>query len=192
MTEDNQGPLYSDVNLALARCGAAMGAAEAHGLLCGLLCASERIDSVAWLTQIMDTDDHADADQTAARSVLMTLLSETVRQFNDEDFGFYPLVPDDDTPLQQRTTVLKDWCEGFLLGLGSAGIHDHANLPEGTDEVIQDLIEVTRLDTDTLGVGETEEEAYAEIYEYVRMGAMLIREELRAVQRPRPDDAVVH
>jgi len=44
-----------------------------------------------------------------------------------------------------------------------------------TSEALEDLSEMTRLETATIGYSEEEERAYAELLEFVRMAVMLIR-----------------
>ena len=76
---------------------------------------------------------------------------------------------------------------GFLYGLGSAGEDIQARLSKDALEVLSDFSEVTRLRTDA-EESESSEADYSEIVEYMRVGVMLIFEELRG--RPRPGDGV--
>ena len=78
-----------------------------------------------------------------------------------------------------HATALRDWCEGFLYGFGIAGVSpDHALSAEGR-EALRDIGELTRLDAEQVAEGESEEGALTEIIEFLRVAALLIREEVR-------------
>ena len=82
---------------------------------------------------------------------------------------------------------MADWCSGFLYGFGSAGDNVESRLSKDALEVLSDFSEVTRLRSDG-EESESSEADYSEIVEYMRVGVMLIFEELRG--RPEPGDTV--
>jgi len=51
-------------------------------------------------------------------------------------------------------------------------------------EILRDLAEISKVEFDVEGAGEAEEGAYAEIVEYVRVGVLLINEEMHPVKAP--------
>ena len=51
-------------------------------------------------------------------------------------------------------------------------------LPANVDEMLRDLTHIGRATVDAGEQGEAEEEAYAEVVEYVRVGVQLIHDEL--------------
>lgn len=108
------------------------------------------------------------------RGLLGRLFEDTREQLNDFGFGFQPLLPDDDQPLNERANALADWCRGFLLGFGYAG--QESQTPGACAEILRDFAEISRLDPDASG--EAAEVAYAELTEYVRVGVQLVRGEL--------------
>ena len=80
-----------------------------------------------------------------------------------------------------------------LYGLGTAGFENFERLPTDTNEFLQDLIEITRTNFEGITASEQEEGAYAEIVEYVRIGTLLIREEIKHIDDGAPsDDSVLH
>jgi len=107
---------------------------------------------------------------------------------NDATGDFKLLLMDDDDPLSERVETLAAWCQGFIYGLAAGGIKEGSELPEDTAELLKDMIEISRAgnDVDDTGVEESDdnddEEAYMEIEEYVRMGVLLIYEELQPLQ----------
>jgi hypothetical protein len=153
-----------------------MGAAELHGGLCGLLCGGGR--RAAWLAEVM-----ADPEQAApvANSPLAVLEAATAAQFEDSDFDLELLLPDDDEPLAQRGEALLDWCRGFLGGLGLTP--GATRLGEEAQEAVADLAKIAAADLD-YDDPESDEEALAEIQEFVRVVALLVHGDCRGDAEP--------
>jgi len=99
--------------------------------------------------------------------------------------GFEPLLPDDAVPLRLRVDALASWCGGFLYGLSAHRKLDLRSMSEEARETLRDFTDFTQAGFDSGGDLETEEAAYAELVEYVRVGAQLLFLELR----PRPPAA---
>ncbi len=196
---DATQPDFRRIEDILRRIGVGALAAEVHGSLCGLLCASEGVDAAAWAAGVLRGTMGAPQDHSsplgevraADQALLVQLHTQTVAQINDANYGFDLLLPEDDEPLVERAEALSQWCQGFLLGLGLGGIQDHNKLPGDAGEIIRDLADISRLGHSGES-GEDEETAYAEIVEYVRMGVLLVFEELRPSRTAKPDGGVVH
>jgi uncharacterized protein YgfB (UPF0149 family) len=120
----------------------------------------------------------------ALHEALTEAWRSTVAQFEDEEFGFTLWLPDDDEPLEERTVALACWCSGFLAGLGSGGQLEA--LSEEAREAIGDLQDIARAELSAPpGDGpesEEDETAFAEIVEYVRVVALVLREDFRGPQ----------
>jgi yecA family protein len=191
---------WSLVNSALRRRGIATDAAENHGVLCGLLCARGTEVRQAWLALLREeagaeTDapaggEEAEAD-AGAWEELSRLYAETLAQLRDEGFAFYLLLPDDDQPLDLRAEAMTEWCQGFLYGLAAGGLEDYSVLPDEVREIVEDIVEISQAATDS-GAGESDETAYAELIEYLRVGVILVFEALEAERGTRNDDRVIH
>ncbi len=97
------------------------------------------------------------------------------------------MLPDDDEHLGERTAALAHWCSGFLYGLGVSGVTESTQLPGEAAEVLGDLAKIASVDYELDEPGEAEEQAYEEVVEYVRVGALLVFESLRG---PRLDESV--
>ncbi len=149
-------------------------AAEAHGLLAGLLCMDAGVDREFWLNLVFGPE--AEVSNAGELAPWTRLFEATRRQLDDFDFSFTLLLPDDDNPLEERADALGEWCRGFLLGLGY-GSKD-SNWPGECTELLQDFVEITRLDP--AASGEADEAAFEELAEYVRVGVQVIQGELRS------------
>lgn len=171
-------PTYFELSRLLENVGADTGAAEAHGLLTGLV-ASGRVDEAQLVTEIFPGGPDRNAFDEASRESVLALVRETSAAFTDPTTVFSPLLPLDDSPLKERALALRDWCEGFLYGLG-VGEADQRTLHADITEAVGDLGELTRLDVAIIGDSEEEEQAFVDLVEFVRAAVMMIQAELAA------------
>ena len=171
-------PTYFELSRLLENVGADTGAAEAHGLLAGLV-ASGRVDEAQLVSEIFPAGPGQNAFTEESRESVLTLARETSAAFADPTTVFSPLLPLDDSPLKERALALRDWCEGFLYGLG-VGEAEQRTLHADITEAVGDLGELTRLDVAIVGDSEEEEQAFADLVEFVRAAVMMIQAELAA------------
>lgn len=172
-------PDYNSLNEALTKAEAEFVAAESHGALCGMICAAGRVELASWLGQIFAELDMNNLLIQEASQLLVGLYNDTQAQLNDSEIDFSLLLPDDESELSVRTDALAAWCQGFTYGLASGGLKKDRELPEDTAELIRDMLEIARVGHDEEEVTDTDEDAYMQLYEYVRMGVLLINEELQ-------------
>ncbi|MCW8957230.1 MAG: UPF0149 family protein [Gammaproteobacteria bacterium] len=177
-------PDYHSLQQALQKTDADMTAAECHGSLCGIYCASGKIELENWLQQIFEELDLNNVLIKEASQLLVGLFQNTQQQLNDTEADFQLLLPDDEDSLDNRTEALADWCHGFTYGLAMGGLKEDRELPEDTAEIIRDMTEIARAGFDSSEITEADEEAFMHIHEYVRMGVLLITEELQPVPQP--------
>lgn len=145
---------------------------ELHGCLCGLLAAGGRPEGeagLAGLNQALALDLHGElADQ------VMQLYTATAASLQDEEFDFYPLLPDDSRELSERTRSLAGWCGGFLSGYAQVGVA--ASRPEAmpgdSGEILADFAAIAQAEVDESEDEEDSERSYAELIEYVRFAAI--------------------
>jgi len=170
---------------------AALGATESHGALCGMLCAQGSTDASKWMLHILGEHDESSAALRAAGKELLKIYQITVEQMNNSDIDFELMLPDDDDLLEDRVEGLGMWCQGFVYGLAVGGIKEETVLPENSKELIKDILEISRAgyvadDEAEQAVeevaSEEDEVAFMEVSEYVRMGILLIYEELQPLQ----------
>ena len=184
----SQFPEIVELEELLYRIDAAMGAADAHGALCGMLCARGTIELSEWIDHVIGEQEQGNELLHDVVHKLSELHQSTLEMMNDATGDFKLLLMDDEDPLTERVETLAAWWQGFIYGLAAGGIKEGSELPEDTAELLKDMIEISRAghDVDDTGVEESDdnddEEAYMEIEEYVRMGVLLIYEELQPLQ----------
>jgi uncharacterized protein len=181
---------FPELEDTLAEAGSPTEAAEAHGSLCGALCAQSPYHIESWLEELLD--DHRQ-QSAQAREVLQSVFEQTSRHLGGEAMDFTPLLPDDAEPLAGRTSALARWCEGFLYGLGASGLTSIDALPGEVGEIVRDMSEISRATPGDEEPTETDEQAYAELVEYIRVGVQLIYDELAPLRAaPIPASPHVH
>lgn len=156
---------------------------EAHGLLCGLLCGGVAEAETFWCRELF-----ASASSGGRLSVLpapLQALGELARaEIEGEDLALTLVLPDEDRPLRERAEGLYDWARGFLLGLGLAGLKADG-LSEQAREILDDLLEITRMDLEALEVdaeGDEEQGALMELQEFLWVAARLLHEETKGAR----------
>ncbi|HET7755995.1 MAG TPA: UPF0149 family protein [Steroidobacteraceae bacterium] len=182
-------PDYTRVRQLLAAQRSLVEPAEAHGTLAGCLCAVVDYRFEDFLREILP---EGQADREATDS-LYELYGATLAALDETEMDFRPLLPADEEPIAERTRALAAWCQGFLYGLGSGAIGDASGLPGEVGEIVRDFAEITRAGVED-GPGEdSNESAYAELVEFVRVGVQLLYEELAPARRaPLPAAAPLH
>lgn len=176
---------------ALERAEADLSPAEFHGTVCAFLCTRTPPRMDDWVNEIV-LSEHVTHGGAWSRA-LCEAGEHTRLALSEGAFALELLLPEDDAPLVQRSEALSDWCTGFLYGLGLAGGGIGEALSEEAREVVTDLAEFTRIDAEDEGEGaDGAEKDYAEIVEYVRMGVLLIYEELMRADAAAPGRNRLH
>jgi hypothetical protein len=99
---------FDEVERVLAAGGSSVHAAEAHGCLCGALCARRVYLPSEWLEEILA--DPADDDALAMiAGPLGELYARSGADLAGTDLEFSPLLPDDEVFIQQRIEALAEW-----------------------------------------------------------------------------------
>lgn len=180
---------FDELSDALQRIGCLQGASEVHGGVCGALCVTdpEQVD----LRRILDpAEDQEFQAHAIAEATLARLCEACARSLEDRGLGFTPTLPDDDQPLAERVAALSSWCEGFLFGLACHRELDLDQCSESLQEIVGDITEFTRaaVTLDEQSPGESDERAYTELVEYIRVGVQIVYIELRG-GAPEANDA---
>ena len=161
-------PSFTTLADALRSTGMAIDPSELHGSLCGYLSGGGQSDADDWLQRLALEADIT----TVPDDALDQLRAATRAQFAAQDFGFELLLPDEDAPLVERAEALVGWCRGFLGGFGLAAPAADTLSGEAT-EALQDLARIAASDL-AYEDSETDEDALAEIVEFVRVAALLL------------------
>lgn len=172
--------------------------AECHGVLCGLICRNGAVAHQDYLAQLATLQLVQDPGQ-ALKELFADAHISTMQQLADMDLGFNLWLPDDDQPLEERTDALAQWCTGFLAGIGLGG--ELPTLSEEAVEALEDMRQIARANypkiaitdadraevmdfaademDDELQGDDSDETAFMEIVEYVRVVTLMMCEEMR-------------
>lgn len=163
--------------------------AESQAIAAGMLVVNIAADKLAWVKLIIGDVDEGNNNQHRAIASLGELFEQTKYQLQDSNLEFNLLLPDDDDPISHRFNAVQDWCRGFLTGVAMSGINvegDNSTLPEDSRDLLKDFANISSSGDfdfdDEQGEDAESEIALAEIIEYLRMGALLINEELQPIK----------
>jgi hypothetical protein len=162
----------------LRKHGHELSAAEFHGTLTGLICASHNDRNIDQWQDLLVAKSTAQPLLNAMRR-LMTL---TERSLESPDFNFQPIFCSA-TSLAERTCALGDWCRGFTLGFGWDDTTTVASFSEDATEALSDIVHIALAEPGT-NPPETEERALVKLEEYLRVSVQLIYEESYSSQLP--------
>ncbi|MFZ5561477.1 MAG: UPF0149 family protein [Pseudomonadota bacterium] len=172
-------PSLEELASALARLNSACSASELHGLVTGLLAGGARLNRKT-LQKVLET--HAEADQAIDEEVMAALWHmqlQTLEELGDSELAFAPLLPDDDEDLEARVAALAEWCQGFLVGFGTAVRPADTRLHgETVRETLQDIVHVSNVEASAQDNDPADESAYAELYEFLRVAVITLFEEM--------------
>ena len=167
---------YRECADALSRVGAGLSPAEWHGVVCGLACARRGLSVRAALEEALGEASLA-ASLDSPHALLADEAQALLTALRSPGFEFDPLLPGDEATLGERSGALAQWCGGYLSGLGLGGLTAHASLSDEAREVLSDLGEFSRLRPEDADSAAAEAD-YFELVEYLRVGVMLVHEEL--------------
>ncbi len=178
---------FTSVTEVLTRAEASVSASECHGMLTAQLSVSSGKGAAECVRHIFDDEvDSSSGVFTEALGVLEQLITVTHKNLVDPDLGFELLLPDEESLIADRLLALSEWCQGYLFGLGLAGVSDDGNLSSDINEMLQDLVHISHLDINEKAESEENEKDYVELVEYVRIGVLYLQEEYSAVKNDLP------
>ncbi|MCW8827166.1 MAG: UPF0149 family protein [Gammaproteobacteria bacterium] len=158
-----------------------IGATEFHGVLAGLITTCGAEAKHLYIEELIPAYDPADLLQQEAIEGLNLPYESLREQLNDPVLSFYPLMPDDEKPFDERVDAMAAWCQGYLFGLSRGGLSDPSTLSDETNEFLKDLLSFSRADNFELDGDEEDESALHEIIEYLRTGVIVVHDELQPV-----------
>lgn len=189
MTADSPiTPEYASLRDSLMHAGTVLTLPDLHGGICGALCAGGPVAAQRWLDEALAEEDAVTLEPL--HDPLRELVRSTWRTLDDAALAFEPLLPDDESPLEEQVQALAAWTQGFLAGLGESapevgrgagqnGRNDPA-APAGIDEILSDFAEISRagLTDEDAADRDQADFALAELREYVRVSVQIVFEEL--------------
>ncbi len=187
--EMSELPDYEEITRCLGGGTGPEAAAEAHGTLCGLLCAAVEDLPGTWIhNTLADAQENPRQLPVSTRRTFEELYEKSLTALEGQQMTFAPLLPDDRSELRERTSALARWCQGFLYGLAVRGLREFSELDGEIREFLEDMAEISRAELEPEDLpSEADEAAYAELVEYVRVGVQLMYETVnpgRAVSQP--------
>ena len=161
----------------LLNSGAAAGASEAHGILCGAISSAGKADFKDWVRQVLGQEPvPGDVLMAEAVELLEEVFVESETGMASDLYEFQLLLPDDDQALTDRVRALGAWCEGYLLGFSSGREKSDVPLPLEINDVINDFVEFSKVDDTVDEASELDEQALMEVVEYIRMNVLMVQE----------------
>ncbi len=170
----------------LTTLGSEVSPFEAHGTLCGLLSGRTDMEPQEWLaltTSGSDAIEQGDLLAAEAAEWLSELFFHTVSALSDNNLHFYPLLPDDESEAVQLEAIAQ-WAQGFLMGLSLAGIENFSDYPEEVGEFVEAMTSISTADDYDLAGDDTDAEAIIELVEFIRIGVLLVNEEMNPLRVP--------
>lgn len=174
-------PDYASLGAALVRENCLCSAPELHGVLAGLLAGGARLNKQRLFKVLEAHLELSGALPDGLGEMSWQLHQQTLADLTDSDLPFQPLLPDDDEEaLAQRAMLLGEFCDGFLVGFGTAARKgDEERLTAEAREALAQLVEIAHIDTDDEELDEQEDEAaYIELHEFVRLAVTILFTEL--------------
>lgn len=176
-------PQYDELEACLNSYDSGMSAAECHGVVCGLLSAQPEVDDHALGQQLLSGEfNAAPEDETVVvhandLAMFQRLVAGTIEQMDDPELSFMPMLPDDEDSVGDRAIALGQWAEGYLFGLSLGGIKEFSGFSEDLQGFSKDLVNMCSLEVDGAD-DEENEQAMFEVVEYLRMGVLMVRDEV--------------
>lgn len=177
---------FEDLERSLKQLESPLLAAETHGLLSGLLTADFSTPFETLIDEVLELEAPPDPNDVLMREALRplrALYDETKAALADPELGFEPLLPDEaQASFARRLRALGHWVQGFLYGLGRGGVRPES-LKGESGELLRDFGEIARIDEDSAEDDEAEADLF-ELTEFVRVGVLLLNEELQPFRAP--------
>jgi yecA family protein len=151
-------------------------ASEVQGILCGMLAGGLNIDDQEWIQALADVINQGDIIPAKAQTLIEKMFDKVCQEFIEADFALKLCLPDDAMPINDRGAAFVNWVQGFLLGFG---LHqnDLTSCSAEAKEALEDFSDIAKLD-EAMEQSEESEQAFFEVLEYVRIGAMLCFNEM--------------
>lgn len=145
-------------------------AAEIHGILAGMLCGR----AANWQQILFEEVDPEDAQVQDCTTEVENLLLFSAEELRSGNIPLQLMLPEEDAPVAERATAIRDWSQGFLFGFGLAGEQKQQLLNSDAGEALQDFAEIARMNVQNFGELKEAEEALMQLEEYLWVATSLI------------------
>ena len=174
--ESDRAALRERLGHGLRSMGFAQTPASAHGLFTGCLVADPAAGVDALERSLGSALPLTEGAEPAFDALVGEIRRALLAQLYDVELGFGPLLPEDDA-IEAQVQALSEWVDGFVAGLGQTPRLGELKPSAEVTEILRDFAEIARLEPEP----EDDEEnavAFEELNEYVRVGVLLIADEL--------------
>ena len=157
--------------------------AEAHGLICGMLCGGMSVSDKQWPAVFADLVNNGVILPPPVIVILEETFAQLLAQLQSPEFALQLYLPNDEESVSTQGLGLIHWVNGFTAGFG---LHQ-SNLKACSHDVqegIADLMQIARMEPP-----QDDEEIEAELFEiieYVRVTAMMCFTELSSAPAETP------
>ena len=179
-------PTWDDAADSLFNAGQTLNPSALHGAMSGLLGAGFNPNTehhfsatVAALEKALAVELTGDLVDFVSRLSLATLSA-----ILDADYTFQPLLPSDDSSLEERLLSMSEWSRGFLSGFTQGITQREAAgepVPSMTAEALKDIAAIAQVDTEETDSEEAERQL-EDIVEYIRFAAINVVNEAQSLQ----------
>lgn len=156
------------------RQGAMNHPSELHGVLVGELAGGLKRTAGDWINQVKEHMGLDELNSNVQANIVEDLISfyqRNLEGIDKDSSSFALLLPDDDYQLSERLDSLAQWVRGFLEGIAISASKKLNLMPSELQEILQDLVEISQLDS-RVEAGEEGEREFFEVSEYVRIGVL--------------------
>jgi uncharacterized protein YgfB (UPF0149 family) len=175
----------------LVKLDSELSPSELHGTLCGALCGKGDMNIHEWLTLTFFKEDNDTSKAVNSRELLLSAIAESFKGFfsdavtalADNSLNFHPFLPDEGSETV-RLAAIAEWAQGFLMGLSLAGIKDFSEYPAEVTEFVEAMASIATVDDYELAGDDSDEDAIIEFIEFIRIGVLLINEEINPIRVP--------
>ena len=169
-------PNYEEF-LQILECIGETNASFLHGVMVSHICLNKEFDVQKWVAFVLKSNPLIKIDEIQKDKfldvceALANLYQLSIKQLDDMDMSFELFLPDDLEDLEYRTQALCDWVMGYLEFFKS-GVAQVKLSKEGQELI--DYFEEVKLIVLDGDDTETNEKAYFEIVEYMRMAIIFL------------------
>lgn len=178
--------LFEDLADAFLELNVQQEPSEVHGVLVGMLVQTQHKALDDWLALLDMIDMDTALLDDRAKSIMQDIYQQTRDGLASDQYDFQLLMPADDYELGERANSLAVWSSGFITGYGMAAEHTH-KLSTELMELLNHLQAISELD-DQLSDSEENEKDFYELYEYVRIGVLMLKQAVQPEQAALKDD----
>lgn len=165
---------YERLERRLESAGVDMGLSEMHGRMACVVCSVPELKQPQRLQLASDWLAVSGVEQDILVSLdeVFIQTAESLHEFSDFDFRL--LLPGDDHSLGDRFLAVTCWCSGFLSQLGESKLAGVLLNHEEVEEILVDFQRIAAMSDDIQDAEENETDMI-EIYEYIRVGVLMVQ-----------------